>query len=94
MEIIAALEPQRRGLYAGAVGYLDFAGNLDCCIAIRTAGPGRRPAPRSRPAPGSSPTRTRPTEYDETKNEGARRLRAVRAPRATARARSMQRWFW
>jgi anthranilate synthase component 1 len=36
MEIIAELEPSRRGLYAGAIGYLDFAGNLDCCIAIRT----------------------------------------------------------
>jgi anthranilate synthase component 1 len=36
MEIIAELEPCSRGLYAGAVGYLDFAGNLDFCIAIRT----------------------------------------------------------
>jgi anthranilate synthase component 1 len=36
MEIIAALEPDRRGVYAGAVGYVDFAGNLDFCIAIRT----------------------------------------------------------
>ncbi len=36
MEIIASLEPTRRGSYAGAVGYLDFAGNLDFCIAIRT----------------------------------------------------------
>lgn len=36
MQIIQALEPSRRGLYAGAVGYLDFAGNLDFCIAIRT----------------------------------------------------------
>jgi anthranilate synthase component 1 len=36
MEIIADLEPTRRGLYAGAVGYLDFAGNLDFCITIRT----------------------------------------------------------
>jgi anthranilate synthase component 1 len=36
MEIIAELEPARRGIYAGAVGYLDFAGNLDCCITIRT----------------------------------------------------------
>jgi anthranilate synthase component 1 len=36
MEIIAELEPSRRGIYAGAVGYLDFAGNLDFCIAIRT----------------------------------------------------------
>ena len=36
MEIIAELENRRRGVYAGAVGYLDFAGNLDCCITIRT----------------------------------------------------------
>jgi anthranilate synthase component 1 len=36
MQIIKELEPSGRGLYAGAVGYLDFAGNLDCCIAIRT----------------------------------------------------------
>ncbi len=37
MEIIEALEPVRRGPYGGAVGYLDFAGNLDVAIAIRTA---------------------------------------------------------
>jgi len=36
MEIVAELEPARRGIYAGAVGYRDFAGNLDCCITIRT----------------------------------------------------------
>ena len=36
MQIIAELEPTRRGIYAGAVGYLDFAGNLDFCITIRT----------------------------------------------------------
>jgi anthranilate synthase component 1 len=36
MQIVGELEPTRRGLYGGAVGYLDFAGNLDCCIAIRT----------------------------------------------------------
>ena len=36
MEIINTLERDRRGVYAGAVGYLDFAGNLDCCITIRT----------------------------------------------------------
>jgi anthranilate synthase component 1 len=36
MQIIRALEPSGRGIYAGAVGYLDFAGNLDFCIAIRT----------------------------------------------------------
>ena len=36
MEIISELEPTRRGIYAGAIGYVDFAGNLDCCITIRT----------------------------------------------------------
>lgn len=36
MEIIDELEPTRRGLYAGAVLYLDFSGNLDSCIALRT----------------------------------------------------------
>jgi anthranilate synthase component I len=37
MEIIDELEPTRRGLYGGVVGYLDFAGDLDVAIAIRTA---------------------------------------------------------
>lgn len=37
MEIIEELEPNRRGIYGGAIGYLDFRGNIDTCIAIRTA---------------------------------------------------------
>lgn len=36
MEIIDELEPVRRGPYAGAVGYVDFAGSMDTCIALRT----------------------------------------------------------
>lgn len=36
MQLIDELEPTRRGPYAGAVGYVDFAGNLDTCITIRT----------------------------------------------------------
>ena len=36
MEIIAELEPTRRGIYSGSVMYLDFSGNLNSCIAIRT----------------------------------------------------------
>jgi anthranilate synthase component 1 len=37
MELIETMEPARRGAYAGAVGYFDFHGNADFCIAIRTA---------------------------------------------------------
>jgi anthranilate synthase component 1 len=36
MQIIDELEPHRRGPYAGAVGYIDYAGNMDTCIALRT----------------------------------------------------------
>ena len=36
-EIIDALEDSKRGVYGGAIGYLDFTGNLDTCIAIRLA---------------------------------------------------------
>ena len=36
-QILDDLEPERRGPYGGGVGYLDFAGNMDICITIRTA---------------------------------------------------------
>jgi len=36
MKLIKELEPTNRGIYAGAVGYIDYAGNLNTCIAIRT----------------------------------------------------------
>ncbi|AMV36791.1 anthranilate synthase component I [Planctomyces sp. SH-PL62] len=36
MEIIDEMEPTKRGPYAGAVGYIDFTGNMDTCIALRT----------------------------------------------------------
>ncbi len=36
MQIIDEIEPHRRGPYAGAVGYFDFSGNMDTCIALRT----------------------------------------------------------
>lgn len=36
MEIIDSIEPHRRGPYAGAVGYVDYRGNMDTCIALRT----------------------------------------------------------
>ena len=36
MEIIDQFEPHKRGPYGGAVGYIDFSGNMDTCIALRT----------------------------------------------------------
>ena len=36
MEIIDQLEPTKRGIYGGAIGYIAFTGNMDCCITIRT----------------------------------------------------------
>jgi anthranilate synthase component 1 len=36
MEVIDELEPHRRGPYGGAIGYVDFSGNMDTCIALRT----------------------------------------------------------
>ena len=43
MQLIDGYEEVRRNVYGGAVGYIDFSGNLDMCIAIRTlfAGPDR-----------------------------------------------------
>ena len=36
-QLIAELENNKRGIYGGAIGYVDFAGNMDTCIAIRIA---------------------------------------------------------
>ncbi|HLL14158.1 MAG TPA: chorismate-binding protein [Pyrinomonadaceae bacterium] len=76
MQIIGALEPDRRGLYAGAVLYLDYAGNLDSCIAIRTV---RIHEGRAEVQAGagivadSVPAR----EYEETVNKARAMLRAI-----------------
>jgi anthranilate synthase component I len=76
MEIIAELEPDRRGLYAGAIGYLDFAGNLDFCIAIRTIVlKGRRAMAQAGAGivADSNPT----AEYEETRDKARALLRAL-----------------
>ena len=76
MQIIRELEPSGRGLYAGAVGYLDFAGNLDCCIAIRTIIMSRGKAYVQAGAGivmDSNPT----AEYEETRDKARALLRAL-----------------
>lgn len=81
MEIIDEFEPTRRGPYAGAVGYVDFGGNMDTCIALRTmvvtpqkvyiqAGAGV--------VADSVPAR----EYDETINKAKALLRAIEVAQA------------
>jgi anthranilate synthase component 1 len=76
MEIIAELEPTRRGVYAGAVGYIDFAGNLDFCIAIRTIVMQRSRATIQAGAGivfDSNPT----AEYQETRDKAQALVRAL-----------------
>ncbi len=76
MEIIDEMEPGRRGPYAGAVGYLDYSGNLDSCIAIRTlVAQGERAWVQSGcgVVADSNPQR----EYDETVSKARALWRAV-----------------
>jgi anthranilate synthase component 1 len=76
MQIINELEPTPRGLYAGAVGYLDFAGNLDFCIAIRTIVLERGTASIQAGAgivADSNPT----AEYEETRDKARAMVRAL-----------------
>jgi len=76
MQIIRDLEPGGRGLYAGAVGYLDFAGNLDFCIAIRTVIMSKGRAFLQAGAGivmDSNPT----AEYEETRDKARALVRAL-----------------
>ena len=76
MQIINELETTRRGIYAGAVGYLDFAGNLDFCIAIRTIVLERGRASVQAGAgivADSNPT----AEYEETRDKARAMVRAL-----------------
>jgi anthranilate synthase component 1 len=76
MQLLNTLEPTRRGLYGGAVGYLDFAGNLDFCIAIRTItmhGTSARVQAGAGIVADSHPT----SEYEETKHKAGALLQAL-----------------
>ena len=76
MQIVGALEPTRRGLYGGAVGYLDFAGNLDFCIAIRTIAM-RGAAAQVQAGAGIVADSIPAAEYDETCDKARALLQAL-----------------
>jgi anthranilate synthase component 1 len=81
MEIIESLEPARRGIYAGAIGYLSLLGDMDLCIAIRTMViRGRRGFIQAGAGivADSIPRR----EYQETVNKARALLRAVELVRS------------
>jgi anthranilate synthase component 1 len=76
MQLLNTLEPTPRGLYGGAVGYLDFAGNLDFCIAIRTItmhGTSARVQAGAGIVADSHPT----SEYEETRHKAGALLQAL-----------------
>ena len=76
IELIDALEPARRGVYGGVVGYFDLAGNLDMAIAIRTAV--IRDGQASVQAGAGIVADSVPaTEYEETRNKAAAAVRAI-----------------
>jgi anthranilate synthase component 1 len=76
MEILAELEPTRRDLYAGAVGYIDFAGNLDFCIAIRTISL-RDGVARIQAGAGIVADSNPAAEYEETCDKARALLQAI-----------------
>jgi anthranilate synthase component 1 len=82
MQLIADHEPTPRGPYAGAVGYLTFAGDLDFCITIRTAVvvDGSVSVQTGAGVVADSDPQT---ELDETKSKAAALLPAVAVPGGT-----------
>jgi len=76
MQILAELEPTRRDLYAGAVGYIDFAGNLDTCIAIRTITI-RDGVARVQAGAGIVADSNPAAEYEETRDKARALLQAI-----------------
>jgi anthranilate synthase component 1 len=76
MQILAELEPTRRDIYAGAIGYIDFAGNLDFCIAIRTITI-RRNRARVQAGAGIVADSNPAAEYEETRDKAKALLQAL-----------------
>jgi anthranilate synthase component 1 len=87
MEIIDSLEPVRRGLYGGAIGYIDPAGRMDLCLAIRTIVVHRGRVLLQAGAgvvADSEPSR----EYDETRHKASALVRALNDCASRPRPRS------
>ena len=76
MEIIADLEPDARGPYAGMVGYFGFDGNMDTCLAIRTM-IGRGNTVSVQAGAGIVADSDPSTEFQETVNKASAMLRAI-----------------
>jgi anthranilate synthase component 1 len=76
MEIIRELEPDERGVYAGAILYMDYAQNLDSCIAIRTIAM-REGHAYAQAGAGIVADSVPEREYEETINKARALLRAI-----------------
>ncbi|HEY2866389.1 MAG TPA: anthranilate synthase component I [Pyrinomonadaceae bacterium] len=76
VEIIRELEPDDRGIYAGAVGYFDYSGNMDTCIAIRTLVL-KDGVAHVQAGAGIVADSVTSLEYEETVNKAKALLRAV-----------------
>ena len=76
IEIIRSLEPTSRGVYAGAVGYFDYAGNMDTCIAIRTLTLEKGVA-KIQAGAGIVADSVPESEYQETVNKARAMIRAI-----------------
>lgn len=85
MEIIAELESDRRGPYAGAVGYFDLSGNLDTAITIRTIVM-KDSVAYAQAAGGVVFDSVPELEYMETQNKARALLRAIEQAEATVEA--------
>ena len=84
IEIIDALEPARRGIYGGVIGYFDFNGNADLAIAIRTAVISHGRASVQAGA-GIVADSVPETEFIESKNKAAAAVRAIQIAGTLAR---------
>jgi anthranilate synthase component I len=76
IEIISEMEPTPRGTYSGAVGYFDYSGNMDTCIAIRTMVLENGVA-KVQAGAGIVADSDPAAEYHETENKAAALLRAI-----------------